>query len=190
MLARSAPVRSDDGRPPKGSFRRIAENPTVTWLAVRGLGHRQALLESRAVQPADGLGVVVSHRLRGMRRVYLSPIAINCLLNAARGPLSGAGLRNALALSVERKALVETGMSGAARCIMGQGSGPHRAAVRALLADAGYADDLMLEVDCATRLADEPGRLSTAMGDHLLQVRTPLNGNIRPERKDDAHMPR
>ncbi|PJF09324.1 ABC transporter substrate-binding protein [Pseudorhodobacter sp. MZDSW-24AT] len=177
-------------------------NASVTWRAVPEPAERLALLKRGAVQVANGLDFVASQSLGDMRHVFLSPVAIIYLLNAAKGPLADARVRKALALTVDRAALIDTVVAGAARPLegfvspvhygAGQGgaTGPDHAAARALLAEAGFAQGLTLEVDCPTRLPDEAERLTAALGAQLAQVGIRLNVHIHPEREDYAHMVR
>lgn len=185
-----------------GHFAGTPANPAITWMAVPAPSERLALLERGTVQLANGLGFVQSQRLADRRHLYLSPVAIIFLLNAARGPLADARVRKALTLCVDRDALVETVMSGAARPLhgfvspvhygagQGTGMGPDRDAARALLTDAGYGNGLTLEVDCPTRLPDEAERLTAALGDQLAEVGITLRVHVHAEREDYAHMVR
>lgn len=185
-----------------GHFAGTPANPVVTWRAVPDAAERLSLLEKGAVQVANGLDYAESHRLDGMRHVYLSPVAIIYLLNTARGPLADARVRRALSLAVDRDALVETVMAGAARPLHGFVSPLHYAAgqgaaiatdrnkARKLLAEAGHAEGLTLEVDCPTRLPDEAERLTAALGAQLATVGVTLRVHVHHEREDYAHMVR
>ncbi|WP_372922885.1 ABC transporter substrate-binding protein [Roseovarius sp.] len=177
-------------------------NPQVTWRLVPDPADRLALLERGAVQVANGLDFEASRGLGAMRHEYLSPVAIIYLLNAATGPLTDAWVRRALSLAVDREALVETVMHGAAKPLRGfvspnhygagQGSGAQmdRDLARVLLAEAGYPDGLKIEVDCPTRLPDEAERLTAAVADQLSEVGIMFNVHVHPEREDYAHMVR
>lgn len=177
-------------------------NPVIAWRAVPDAAERLALLEQGRVQVANGLDFDASQRLGAMRHVYLSPVAIIYLLNAARGPLADARVRRALSIAVDRDALVNEVMSGAARPLHGfvsplhYGAGQGDAAAmdrdtaRSLLAQAGHGDGLTLEVDCPTRLPDEAERLTAALGAQLAEVQVTLRVHIHPEREDYAHMVR
>jgi ABC-type transport system substrate-binding protein len=177
-------------------------NAEITWRLVPEPAERLALLERGAVQVANGLDFEASRRLGTMRHEFLSPVAIIYLLNAARGPLADPRIRRALSVAVDREALVETVMHGAARPLRGfvspnhygagegQGGRCDRDLARSLLAEAGFADGLTLEVDCPTRLPDEAERLTAALGDQLAEVGIRLNVHIHPEREEYAHMVR
>lgn len=186
----------------EGHFAGTPANPVITWTRVPDPAERLALLEQGAVQVANGLDFVASQRLGAMRHVYLSPVAIIYLLNAARGPLRDARVRRALSLAVDRDALIADVVTGAARPLYGFVSPHHygagdgagaaldRDAARRLLAEAGYADGLTLEVDCPTRLPDEAERLTASLGAQLAQVGVTLRVFVHPEREDYAHMVR
>ena len=185
-----------------GHFSGDAANAEFTWRLVPDPAERLALLERGEVQVANGLDFEASRRLGAMRHEYQSPVAIIYLLNAAKGPLADARIRRALSLAVDRDAIVETVMQGAAKPLRGfvstnhygagQGSGAQmdRDLARALLADAGYPEGLTLQVDCPTRLPDEAERLTAALGDQLGTVGIGLEVHIHPEREEYAHMVR
>ncbi|KHA52391.1 ABC transporter substrate-binding protein [Sulfitobacter geojensis] len=177
-------------------------NARVTWQLEVDPQARLDLLQQGKVQAAIGLDFEKSRCLGAMRHVFLSPVAIIYLLNAARGPLADADVRLALSLAVDREALITTVMQGAARPLRGfvspnhfgagQGDGMvmDRARAKTLLAGAGYADGLTLRVDCPTRLPDEAERLTAALGEQLAQVGIKLEVFIHPEREEYAHMVR
>ncbi|KIN73295.1 ABC transporter substrate-binding protein [Sulfitobacter guttiformis] len=185
-----------------GHFAGEAANARVTWQLEADPQQRLELLEQGKVQAAIGLDFEKSRRLGEMRHEFLSPVAIIYLLNAARGPLADANVRLALSLAVDREALITTVMQGAAHPLRGfvspnhfgagQGNGAvvDRDRAMALLAEAGYAEGLTLNVDCPTRLPDEAERLTAALGDQLAQVGIKLQVFIHPEREDYAHMVR
>ncbi|MFA8388221.1 MAG: ABC transporter substrate-binding protein [Pelagibaca sp.] len=188
--------------PVDGHFAGDPANDTVTWRLVPDAAERLALLERGAVQVANGLDFEASRRLGAMRHEFLSPVAIIYLLNAAKGPLTDPRIRRALSVAVDREALITTVMHGAAKPLRGfvspnhygagdgQGAQCDRDLARALLAEAGYAEGLTLEVDCPTRLPDEAERLTAALGAQLAEVGIRLNVHIHPEREDYAHMVR
>lgn len=185
-----------------GHFSGTPANETIAWLLEPDAAARQAMLARGEVQIANGLDFAASRSLGAMRHEFLSPVAIIYLLNAARGPLADARVRRALSLAVDREAIVETVMQGAARPLRGfvspnhfgagtgQGAQMDRDKARALLAEAGHGDGLMLDVDCPTRLPDEAERLTAALGEQLKEVGITLNVHIHPEREDYAHMVR
>ncbi|MFC6589268.1 ABC transporter substrate-binding protein [Sulfitobacter pacificus] len=183
-------------------FAGLPANTAVTWRRVPDSNDRLALLQEGTVQIANSLDFDGSRILGDMRHVFLSPVAIIYLLNAAKGPLADGRLRQALALAVDRDAIVQTVMQGAAEPLHGFVSPRHfgtgegagrtcdRTRARKLLAEAGYADGLTLEVDCPTRLPDEAERLTTALAEQLSHVGISLNVHIHPEREAYAHMVR
>ena len=186
----------------EGHFAGTPANAQVTWRLVPDAAERLALLEAGAVQVANGLDYDDSRRLGEARHEYLSPVAIIYLLNAAKGPLSDARIRRALSLAVDRAALVQTVMHGAAAPLHGfvspnhygagqqAGSDMDRQTARALLVEAGYEDGLTLEVDCPTRLPDEAEFLTAALAKQLAMVGIKLNVHVHTEREDYAHMVR
>ncbi|WP_394199852.1 ABC transporter substrate-binding protein [Litoreibacter albidus] len=179
-------------------------NATVSWRLVPDAAARLSLLERGEVQVAHALDFEASRALGDMRHEFLSPVAIIYLLNAAKGPLADGSVRRALSLAVDRDAIVQTVMAGAAQPLRGFVSPNHygsghgaggdaqmdRTQARALLVEAGFGDGLTLEVDCPTRLPDEAQRLTAALADQLNAVGITLNVHIHPEREDYAHMVR
>lgn len=177
-------------------------NRDITWHLVPEAADRLALLRQGQVQVANALDFEASRVLGDMRHTYLSPVAIIYLLNAAKGPLTDARVRRALNLAVDREAIVETVMHGAAQPLhgfvspnhfgAGQGSGAQmdRPLARTLLAEAGYGNGLTLEVDCPTRLPDEAERLTSALTEQLSEIGITLNVHVHSEREDYAHMVR
>jgi peptide/nickel transport system substrate-binding protein len=186
----------------EGHFAGTPAHPVIQWRKVPDAAERLSLLEQGVVQVANGLDFADSRRLGPMRHAFMSPVAIIYLLNAARGPLRDARLRKALSLAVDRDALVAEVMSGAAVPLHGFVSPVHygavagapitmdRAAARRLMAEAGFADGLTLDVDCPTRLPDEAERLTAALGAQLAQVGIRLKVFVHHAREDYAHMVR
>ena len=180
----------------------LPPNPRIVWQLETDAARRHALLADGRVQVANALDFEASRGLGAMRHEFLSPVAIIYLLNAASGPLSDARTRLALSLAVDREALIDTVLGGAARPLrgfvspnhFGAGSGAgarmDRDRARALLAEAGHGDGLTLELDCPTRLPDEAQRLTAALGDQLSQVGVALNVHVHEDREAYAHMVR
>ncbi|MCX7560651.1 ABC transporter substrate-binding protein [Sulfitobacter sp. F26204] len=183
-------------------FAGLPANNNVTWRLVPDPAERLHLLEQGAVEVANALDFETSKSLGERRHEYLSPVAIIYLLNAAKGPLVDPRIRRALSLAVDRDAIVQTVMAGAAVPLTGFisqnhfGAGPEASTgrdlelARALLTDAGFGKGLTLEVDCPTRLPDEAERLTTALALQLAEVGVILNVHIHPEREEYAHMVR
>lgn len=183
-------------------FAGLPANPTVTWRLVPDKADRLALLHRGEVAVANALDFEASRTLGAMRHAFLSPVAIIYLLNAAKGPLADSRVRRALSLAVDREAIVDSVMAGAATPLRGfvspnhfgagQGGGARmdRALARQLLAEAGFADGLTLEVDCPTRLPDEAERLTADLSAQLAEVGIRLNVHIHAEREEYAHMVR
>jgi peptide/nickel transport system substrate-binding protein len=114
---------------------------------------------------------------------YVDPTAIIYLLNVSRAPFIDQRVRRAINLAVDRRALVDTVLSGAGRPLTGVVSPAHTGAnpawpenehspaqARALLAEAGCADGLKLVVDCPTRLPDEAQYLTAELARQLTEV--------------------
>jgi ABC-type transport system substrate-binding protein len=183
-------------------FAPLPLNDRIEWRLVPDATTRLALLQSGVVQVANGLEFNASRSLGTMRHEFLSPVAIIYLLNVAQGPLADARTRRALALAVDRDALIDTVVQGAAKPLYGFvspnhfGAGktaalkPDRPLARQLLAEAGHGSGLTLEVDCPTRLPDEAQRLTTALAAQLAEVGITLNVHIHTEREEYAHMVR
>lgn len=183
-------------------FAGLPANSAVTWRLEEDAAKRLALLEAGEVEVANGLDFEASRRLGEGRHAFLSPVAIIYLLNAAEGPLKDARVRRALSLAVDREALVETVMAGAAQPLRGFVSPNHygagqdagalmdREKARALLEEAGHGGGLTLAVDCPTRLPDEAERLTAALAAQLAEVGINFEVHIHPEREDYAHMVR
>ena len=180
-------------------------NPRLRWEAKPDPAHRLARLLSGEAQVATALDYHASRALdaaRATRVESLSPVAIIYLLNAAQGPLSDARVRLALALAVDRPALIDAAVAGAARPLEGFVSPLHFGAgtepapsrdprrARALLTEAGHADGLELTLDCPTRLPDEAERLTEALATQLAAIGVRLDVRIHSEREDYAHMVR
>lgn len=170
-------------------------NEHLLWIAVPNREDREdAVLSGRATLATKlspnreyGAGLTCVH--------HIDPTGILFLLNAARGPFSDARLRRAINLAVDRTALIERVLGGAARGLYGFVSAAHLGAVdvdpaegydpdtaRRLLADAGFPDGLTLEVDCPTRLPDEARALTDALADQLAEVGITLNRHIIEDR--------
>lgn len=186
-------------------FAGTPENANLIWRREPDPARRLALLMGGHVQIANALDFHASECLDGTtasRHAYLSPVAIIYLLNAAHGPLSDARVRRALSLAVDRPALIEDVVQGAAQPLTGFVSPAHYSAgdsagaernldaARALLAEAGYGDGLTLAVDCPTRLPDEAERLTACLGAQLTQIGVRLDVYLHQDREAYAHMVR
>jgi peptide/nickel transport system substrate-binding protein len=179
-------------------------NPRLRWQAEPDPARRLEALQVGRAQMATALDFHGSQALGPdcTRVETLSPVAIIYLLNAARGPLADARVRLALALAIDRGALIEAAVAGAARPLHGFvsplhfGAGPDPApardlaAARALLTQAGYPNGLTLGLDCPTRLPDEAERLTAALGAQLARIGVALEVHIHSDREAYAHMVR
>lgn len=183
-------------------FAGLPANDRITWQLETDPRARQEQLAQGKVQVANALDFEGSKTLGPMRHVFLSPVAIIYLLNTARGPLADRRVRLALSLAVDREALIEEVVQGAARPLYGfvspnhfgagsgEGDGLDRDQASAILSELGYGEGLTLEVDCPTRLPDEAERLTEALGAQLAKVGIRLKVHVHPEREDYAHMVR
>jgi len=163
---------------------------------------RLAMLRAGDAQVATNLDVAASADLptHGATQVVsLAPVAIIYLLNAARGPLADARVRRALALALDREALIAEVVPGAARPLHGFVSPLHFGAsetpaperdpetARALIAEAGHPHGLTLGLDCPTRLPDEAERLTAALGRQLAAIGITLDVHVHEDREAYAH---
>lgn len=179
-------------------------NARIRWQAEPDPARRLDALQSGRAHLATALDFHASQALGTdcTRLETLSPVAIIYLLNAARGPLADTRIRLALALAIDREALITAAVAGAARPLhgfvsplhFGAGTDPaparDLAAARALLAQAGYPNGLTLDLDCPTRLPDEAERLTAALAGQLAGIGIALRVHIHPEREEYAHMVR
>lgn len=158
---------------------------------------------ARAKAVADGAAEVATRLHRGPGRIdYLSPVAIIFLLNAAKGPLADARVRRALALAVDRDALVRDVLGGAGQPLLGflspshMGADPSPASMydldtaRRLLADAGHSDGLHIRIDCPTRLPDEAEALTAALVAQLAAIGVSATVTLHQDRTAYAEMVR
>ena len=152
---------------------------------------------------ANSLDFTASEALDGAagftRAVSLVPVAIIYLFNAARGPLAHPAVRRALNLAIDRQALADGVVHGAARPLHGFVSPLHfgcdalrllphdPAEARRLLAEAGHGDGLVIDVDCPTRLPDEAEALTTAVADQLAAIGVRFSVHRHEDREAYAH---
>lgn len=186
----------------EGHFMFTPQNREIVWQHVVSPDDRLAMMQSGAVQVATMLPHEASKSLGAARHTFLSPVAIIYLLNAQKGPFKDPRVRRAVNIAVDRDSLIETVLDGAAEPLLGFVSPNHygaadagtmacdRETARQLLAEAGYAEGLTLNVDCPTRLPDEAEKLTEALGAQLAEVGIDFNVTIHPEREEYAHMVR
>ncbi|WP_029031861.1 ABC transporter substrate-binding protein [Salinarimonas rosea] len=188
-----------------GHFAGEPANARIRFVREPDRARRLAMVRSGAAQVATNLDVAASADLpaHGATQVVsLAPVAIIYLLNAARGPLADARVRRALALALDREALIAEVVPGAARPLhgfvgplhFGAGSAPARErdpeTARALLREAGFGDGLTLGLDCPTRLPDEAQPLTAALGRRLAAIGVTLDVHLHEDREAYAHMVR
>ncbi len=179
-----------------GHFMFTPQNREIVWQHVVSPDERLMMMQSGEAQVATMLPYEASKSLGAARHTFLSPVAIIYLLNAQKGPFKDPRVRRAVNIVVDRGALIETVLDGAAEPLLGFVSPNHygaadagimacdRETARQLLADAGYADGLTLNVDCPTRLPDEAEKLTAALGVQLAEVGIDFNMVRRKEIQD------
>ncbi|MGJ3264417.1 MAG: ABC transporter substrate-binding protein [Salinarimonas sp.] len=185
-----------------GHFAGEPANARIRFVREPDRARRLAMLSAGKAQVATNLDVAASEDLSAhgaTRVVSLAPVAIIYLLNAARGPLADARVRRALALALDREALIAEVVPGAARPLhgfvsplhFGAGSTPARErdpeTARTLLNEAGYGDGLTLGLDCPTRLPDEAQPLTAALGRQLAAIGVTLDVHVHEDREAYAH---
>ncbi len=178
-------------------------NKALCFRLERDASRRLDMLLSGEAQLANSLDFRASQALAATadhtRVVSLVPVAIIYLFNAARGPLADPRVRRALNLAIDRQALIDGVVQGAARPLTGfvspvhfgsapsQISGPDLDEARRLLTEAGHGDGLVLEVDCPTRLPDEAEALTAAVEKQLSSVGVSFNVHRHEDREAYAH---
>ena len=178
-------------------------NASIRFRLEPDAAKRLALLQSGEAQAATSLDFRGSEALLDRddrtRAVSLVPVAIIYLFNAAHGPLADSRLRRALNLAVDRKALIDGVVHGAAQALTGfvspahfgsqqtADTGPDLSEARRLMAEAGYAGGLVIEVDCPTRLPDEAEALTAAVAEQLSAIGVSLKVHIHDDREAYAH---
>ena len=181
-------------------------NNELTWVREPDAGKRLRAVAEGHAQVAANIDpeAVATPDMTVLR--YRAPVAIIYLLNAAKGPLRDARVRKALTLAVDREAIVRDVLDGKGEPLRGFVSPAHFGAgkgdgngdrisydpeaARQLLAEAGHAGGLTLDVDCPTRLPDEAEHLTEVLARQLALVGVTLNVHIHEEREDYAHMVR
>lgn len=152
--------------------------------------------EDRAAAVATGAAQVATRLEPGTPGAvaHVDPVAIIFLLNAGRPAFADARVRRALNLAVDRPALIETILGGAGAPLNGfvsdahfgadAGAGPlfDPAEARRLLAAAGHADGLTIEVDRPTRLPDEAAALTDAVAAQLAEIGVACDIRVHTDR--------
>lgn len=201
-IAGTGPYRIGSAGPGRVQLMAVAGGPDLLFKAMPDDGERAGALRDGSAQVATNLPYAADLGPYVTRIETLNPVAIIYLMNAARGPLADPRLRRALDLALDRKALVQEVMAGAARPLEGFVSPAHFGAsarpspardparARALLAEAGYPDGIALGVSCPTRLPDEAVRLTDALGRQLADIGVALDVTYHEDREAYAHMVR
>jgi peptide/nickel transport system substrate-binding protein len=178
-------------------------NESIRFTLEPDASKRLAALQAGEAQVANSLDFRASKALEDQgdrtRAISLVPVAIIYLFNAARGPLADPRIRRALNLAVDRKALIAGVVHGAAKALTGfvspvhfgsdptPDAGPDLQEARRLVVEAGYADGLVIEVDCPTRLPDEAQALTAAVAEQLSAIGVSLNVHLHEDREAYAH---
>ena len=154
------------------------------------------MLISSQAQVANSLDFEASKALeetaRHTRITSLVPVAIIYLFNAFKGPLTDSRVRRALNLAIDRQALIDRVVSGAAKPLTGFVSPVHFGSLpsedlrpdqhlaKTLLAEAGFSEG-------PTRLPDEAEALTTALAEQLATIGVTLNVHRHTDRETYAH---
>ncbi len=182
------------------------ERPANAELTFRLEPNRDTRLEmliSGQAQVANSLDFEASKALEATakhtRVTSLVPVAIIYLFNAFKGPLTDSRVRRALNLAIDRQALIDRVVRGAAKPLTGFVSPVHFGSLpsedlrpdqdlaKRLLAEAGFDEGLTIEVDCPTRLPDEAEALTAALAEQLAPIGVTLNVHRHTDREAYAH---
>jgi peptide/nickel transport system substrate-binding protein len=175
----------------------------LRWQAEPGAAARLDALMSGRAHVANGLPMA-GHSPAGVTfHDYLAPTALIFMFNAAAGPGADLRVRRALNLAIDRAALVAGVLGGAGQPLHGYISPAHdgydpaapefaldRAEARRLLAEAGYAQGLALNIYCPTRLPDEAPQLVDAIEAQLSGIGVSFIRHVEPDRTHYANQVR
>ena len=201
-MAGSGPYRVAEVAAGKVRLTPMAAGPDLIFQAMPDAEDRAKALREGAAQVATNLPYGADLGAGVTRVETLNPVAIIFLMNASKGPLTDSRLRRALDLALDRDALVRDVMAGGATPLYGFVSPAHFGAshspapardlalARNLLAEAGFADGLVLGVSCPTRLPDEAIRLTAALAAQLALIGVTLDVTYHEDREAYAHMVR
>ena len=198
----TGPYRLSKVAPGRVEVTSVAQGPDLIFQAMPDAEERAEALRDGAAHVATNLPFGADLGSGVTRVETLNPVAIIFLMNAAKGPLADSRVRRALAIAIDRDALIAEVMAGGATPLYGFVSPAHFGAshsptpprdlalARTLLADAGYPDGLTLGVSCPTRLPDEAMHLTAALGAQLAQIGATLDVHYHEDREAYAHMVR
>ena len=143
---------------------------------------------------------------RSIGASYVSQMGNLCIIylfNCFSGPCTDVRVRQALNLALDREAVVEKIVGGAAEPLTGPltplhfgwdpdtlGYGYDPAEARRLLAEAGYASGLKLRLDTPTEMPDEAIPLSRMIAEQLREVGIVVDVRIHDDRPGYAEMVR
>lgn len=179
-------------------------NAQIRFVLEPDAGRRQTMLVDGEAQVASCLDFQQSHVLdhgdEFTRAVTLVPVSIIYLFNSSCGPFADPRIRRAANLALDRQTLIDTVVAGAARPLTGFVSPSHfgvpvasgglerdLAEAKRLLAEAGHADGLRIEVDYPTRLPDEAEALTVAVERQLSQIGISFHVHRHNDREAYAH---
>lgn len=172
-------------------------NPTLEWRRIADRDDRLAALASGVADAATDLPDRA--RLAGATiATCFSPTLIVYLFNVDRPAVADLRVRRALNLAIDRAALADAALGGAAEPLRGVFAPAHlgwrpgapafdATAARRLLREAGAGDGLRLEVDIPTTLPDEAEPLTAALAAQLSAVGVELAVRRWPDREAYAH---
>jgi peptide/nickel transport system substrate-binding protein len=178
---------------------------SVTWTRGDTAGERLQALASGEAHVATGLDAMqaIPPMPDFTFTNYLSPVALILMFNCAAGPGSDARVRRALNLAIDRQALVRDVLGGAGQPLHGYISPAHDGhdpaapafehdvpEAKRLLAEAGHAGGLALNVYCPTRLPDEAPRLVDVLEAQLATVGVGFIRHIEADRTHYANQVR
>lgn len=180
-------------------------NETVRIIAEPDRARRLEALCKGEVDAATDLdfeqSAVLPHH--GATRIAVAtPVSVIFMMNAAQGPLQDPRIRQALALGLDRQALIDTAAGGAGLPLAGFvgplhfGTPPHETpqpdpeAAQALITQAWPDGNRVLTLDCPTSLPEEAEALAAGLSDQLARIGIALDIRIHHDREAYAHQVR
>jgi peptide/nickel transport system substrate-binding protein len=161
---------------------------------------------ARDAEVATGLSPTGSRRVRGEGKRVEGKYGSMCviyMLNCLSGPCRDTRVRRALNVALDRKAIIERIMLGAAEALTGPLTPLHLgwdsetpqlkhdpAEARRLLRDAGYPDGLTVKMDTPTESPDEAIPLGKLMTEQYREANIEVENRIYSDRPEYAEMVR
>lgn len=178
---------------------------SITWNRIASADERaEALAAGRAhvaTRIGHHAGLLAPERFTVCE--HLSPVALILMFNCSSGPASDPRVRLALNLAIDRDALVRDVLGGAGQPLHGYISPAHDGhdadapafahdadAARRLLAEAGFAQGLTLQIYCPTRLPDEAPALVDALERQLAPLGVGFTRHVEEDRTHYANQVR